>query len=395
MIDVYEINSTTMKFKISNPVTRNRILKRAMWNIAEIPVVMAKWSPLTEDIKQETHSIPLWVHLHNVPMDMFSWKGLSFVSSPIGEPVRLHPETEQCTNLKIAKIFVKVDLSKEMPKSMYFTIQGKETLVEYTYPWLPPKCTTCGKWGHYARVCKGKAIVTEVGTNGREDIQDVGKEFEKAGHWKATYNEALMSGKTGTGESETQNKSVAGSDYKKESKSRETSNKEIRNEQREEVRSPIGTSYVDNAHSSGSGGTCVNQSGSSPNRSKKVEHNLVTEEDKSWSEVSPGKASRTPTQSSKLKFGQVSILSNSRFSVLSRNEEDDENQEDEEESEEVKRYKEEEKINKELDKVKVIGRQYLPRNSKTNHRYLSDTSVQGSRDGPGDLNKKNSFRNFQ
>ena len=73
MIDVYEINSTTMKFKISNPITRNIIIRRAMWNIAEIPVVMAKWSPLTEDIKQETHSIPLWVHMRNVPMDMFSW----------------------------------------------------------------------------------------------------------------------------------------------------------------------------------------------------------------------------------------------------------------------------------------------------------------------------------
>ncbi|KAF8114102.1 hypothetical protein N665_0042s0024 [Sinapis alba] len=107
MIDVYEINSTTMKFKVSSPVTRNRIIRRAMWNIAEIHVVMAKW---------------------NVPMDMFTWKGLSFVSSPVGTPVRLHPETEQSVNLKVAKIFVKVDLSKEMPKSMNFTFQGKKTL---------------------------------------------------------------------------------------------------------------------------------------------------------------------------------------------------------------------------------------------------------------------------
>lgn len=126
---VYEINSTTMKFRVSNPVTRNRIIKRARWKIAEIPVVMAMWSLLTEDIKQETHSIPLWVHLRNVLMDMFSWNGLSFVSSPVGTPVRLHPETEQCLNLKIAKIFVKMDISKEVPKSINFTIKGKETLV--------------------------------------------------------------------------------------------------------------------------------------------------------------------------------------------------------------------------------------------------------------------------
>lgn len=50
-------------------------------------------------------------------------------------------------------ICVKVELSKEMPKSMNFTFQGKDTLVEYTYPCLPPKCTACGKWGHYAIAC--------------------------------------------------------------------------------------------------------------------------------------------------------------------------------------------------------------------------------------------------
>lgn len=175
MIDVYEINSTTMKFKVGNPITRNRIIRRAMWNIAEIPVVMAKWFPLIEDIKQETHSIPLWVHMKNVPMDMFTWKGLSFVSSPVGTPIRLHPETEQCVNLKVVKIFVKVDLSKEMPKSMNFTFRGKETRVEYSYPWLPPRCSCCMKWGHLARVCRGKKIADENAEENGEAIRDLEK----------------------------------------------------------------------------------------------------------------------------------------------------------------------------------------------------------------------------
>lgn len=45
------------------------------------------------------------------------------------------------------------DLSKELPQAIDFTIQGKETTVKYTYPWLPPKCTICGKWGHYDTFC--------------------------------------------------------------------------------------------------------------------------------------------------------------------------------------------------------------------------------------------------
>lgn len=91
---------------------------------------------------------------------------MSFVTSLVGVPVRLHPETEQCVILKVTKIFVKADLSKEIPKSVNFTFQGKETLVEYISPWLPAKCTICGKWGHYARECRGKNIAEE--THGSE-----------------------------------------------------------------------------------------------------------------------------------------------------------------------------------------------------------------------------------
>ncbi|KAF8098611.1 hypothetical protein N665_0263s0040 [Sinapis alba] len=191
MIDVYKINSTTMKFKIGNSITRNGVIRRAMWNIAGIPVVMAKWNPLTEDIKQETHSIPLWVHLRNVPMDMFSWKGLSFVS------IQLHPETEQSQNFKIAKILVKVDLSKEMPKSMNFNIHGKETLVEYSYPWLPPKCTACGKWGHLVKAChRGKEEEGE--TKIETHVQNQNKETEKKGSKEKEMNAYEMEHQNGS-----------------------------------------------------------------------------------------------------------------------------------------------------------------------------------------------------
>ncbi|KAL1225408.1 hypothetical protein V5N11_009061 [Cardamine amara subsp. amara] len=130
MIELIEINSTTMKFRICNPVTRNRVLRRSMWNLAEIPMVMSKWSPFREESSLEFKTVPLWVHLKNVPMDMFSWKGHSFVTSAVGEPVRLHLETAQCSNFKIAKVFVNADFSKELPRVMNFsTSAGKHAKV--------------------------------------------------------------------------------------------------------------------------------------------------------------------------------------------------------------------------------------------------------------------------
>lgn len=85
---------------------------------------------------------------------MFLWKGLSFITSVVGEPVRLHLDTAQCKDFKVVKVFVKADLSKYMPKSVTFTSpQGKDTKVDFSYPWLPPRCISCDKWGHFYTVC--------------------------------------------------------------------------------------------------------------------------------------------------------------------------------------------------------------------------------------------------
>ncbi|KAL1200688.1 hypothetical protein V5N11_019868 [Cardamine amara subsp. amara] len=153
MIDVHVINSTIMKFRISNPVTRNRVLRRGMWNLAEVPVIMSKWTHFLKEKSPEISSVPLWVHLKNVPIEMFSWKGLSFVTSAVGEPICLHPDTAQCLDVKVAKVFVKADLTKDFSKSKNLNYKGKNKMVEYSYLWLPPKCSLCEKWGHLHTVC--------------------------------------------------------------------------------------------------------------------------------------------------------------------------------------------------------------------------------------------------
>ncbi|KAF8092913.1 hypothetical protein N665_0396s0003, partial [Sinapis alba] len=264
MIEVFEINAMTMKFRIGDPVMRNRVLRRGMWNLAEVPVVMSKWSPFPEDSLPEKKAIPMWIHLKNIPRSMFSWKGLSFAASPIGIPDRLHPETAQCLNMKVAKIFVKADLTKELPKSMNFNFQGKETRVDYIYPWLPTRCMTCKKWGHSEKVCSGK---------GEQDGNTVEERGEGGGH------EAMADAQ------------------------REPASTTLI-----EVETQVMTEEVMEEHT------------------VSVTEKTITETNENqegWSDVSPGKACRTPEKSkSNFEVGHISI--NSRFSVLSQTEEEGE-----------------------------------------------------------------------
>ncbi|KAG2328450.1 hypothetical protein Bca52824_011178 [Brassica carinata] len=272
----------------------------------------------------------MWVHVKNVPLSMFSWQGLSFLTSPIGSPGRLHPETAQCLNLDVAKIFVNVDLTKDLPKKMNFNIQGENVMVEYAYPWLPTKCLKCDKWGHMVKAClKEKEVQKEQ----KEDLEEGEVEINK--------------------------------------KENEGVEKEIENGEIAVVSLEVSDTI------------------NAKEKSKTGSKTVITQEEedlervKEWLTVSPGKSSRSsPTSQKGLEFGQVSILTKSRFAVLTPMEEQDElvkeaEEQIEEESLDVTREEE------------VIHRKMLPRESKVNHRYLKDKAGQKAQEmDPGLLNKK-------
>lgn len=180
-VEVFDVNATMMRFKIKNQKAREKVIKRGMWNIAGIPMIVKKWMPKTEEEKQEEEAIPMWVHLRKVPLHMFSWEALSFMTSAVGHPVHLHPETLACSNFEEAKIFVNVDVSKTLPKEIEFVIEGKEFIAEFYYPWLPSRCQSCEKWGHTEKVCVVKKSGRKQGGGTGEVVGTTPRKVEE-GH---------------------------------------------------------------------------------------------------------------------------------------------------------------------------------------------------------------------
>ena len=181
-VKVFEVNATTMRFRVSNPKAREKILKRGMWNIVGVPMVVSKWTPRAEEEKQEEEALPMWVHLRRVPLHMYSWEGLSFITSAVGFPVKLHPETIACTNFEEAKVFAKVDISKALPKEINFTKNGKDLTVDFLFPWLPSRCKNCDKWGHLTEVCgmgKKKSVERDLIEEAERVLIEEDKEAER------------------------------------------------------------------------------------------------------------------------------------------------------------------------------------------------------------------------
>lgn len=368
MIDVFEVNSTSMKFRVSTQADRNRILRRGMWNLAGIPVVVTKWSPVVEKEKAPKQSIPMWVHLKNVPINMFSWKGLSFVSSPIGIPVKLHPETAQCLDLEVAKIFMKVDLTTDLPKKLVFNIQGQDVEVEYLFPWLPTKCPKCEKWGHSLKACpgnKGEQIVIQK----EKEVIVVKQSVRNEEVVTATLELDVVPAQAQDQERVVNKELVLNTEEATPIVlNEENGNIEKLEEVSMEVKQrilPVENVVAETTNSSG-------------------DNSSEIDKEREWLGVSPGKASRSPIKNRELEFGQTALLTNSRFAVLS-SEEEGEIVEKEEEFEGMKGMMVEDSSGKE----RVMPRQSLPRESKMKHKILGDKSVQKAQDASlSDLNKR-------
>ena len=105
-IDVQFFSKTTVLFRIENEDLRQRVLSRRYWHVADVPLVVNIWTPETAASPPDLTAMPLWVDFKSVPSYLFSHKGLKCVSSPVGKFVKLHPFTERCTRLDVARLLL-------------------------------------------------------------------------------------------------------------------------------------------------------------------------------------------------------------------------------------------------------------------------------------------------
>ena len=158
-IDVQFIAKNTVLFRIENDQMRNRVIQRKYWHIADIPLVVNVWSPESAQNPPDLSAMPLWVDLRGVPNTLYSNKGLKCLVRAVGNFVKLHPNTEKCVRLDMARILVEVDLHKTLVEKITFADQaGASHEVLVNYPWLPPRCNVCCKWGHKGQDCSSKEI---------------------------------------------------------------------------------------------------------------------------------------------------------------------------------------------------------------------------------------------
>ena len=88
------------------------VLERAPWHMANRPLVLKRWHPNMQFLKDDLDRVLVWVKLYNVPLEYWTVKGLSCVASAIGVPLHTDLTTLLRKRLSYARVCVEIEASK-------------------------------------------------------------------------------------------------------------------------------------------------------------------------------------------------------------------------------------------------------------------------------------------
>ncbi|KAH0859701.1 LOW QUALITY PROTEIN: hypothetical protein HID58_087962, partial [Brassica napus] len=180
-IFVHNLGQGTYLLRVTNPRTREVFLSRTCWNIGGLPMFVAPWSPEYSPDEPPLTSAIVPVEMRNVPYLLFNREILSRIATAIGKPESLAPKTERKENFEVAKLYVRVDLTSPLPHKVVSRFSnGKEVMIDVSYPWLPIKCDSCSKFVHIKERCPtARDRMLAHQTSGRRSKSRSGRSYDK------------------------------------------------------------------------------------------------------------------------------------------------------------------------------------------------------------------------
>ncbi|GJX29875.1 RNA-directed DNA polymerase, eukaryota, reverse transcriptase zinc-binding domain protein [Tanacetum coccineum] len=169
-------------FKFKNEDDMQYIIEQSPWIVNGKPLIVQKWDPEVIIKKESPSLIPVWVRLFNVPLEAWSIKGISAISSRLGKPVMMDQMTsDMCKGgtgrLGYARVLVEIDAGKNYVDKVEINyVDDKKNVkmskwVKVEYSWKPDKCSHCKVFGHGNNYCKEKPAVSKE--NEKRNVKEV------------------------------------------------------------------------------------------------------------------------------------------------------------------------------------------------------------------------------
>nr|GEX42388.1 hypothetical protein [Tanacetum cinerariifolium] len=114
--------------------TMDAMLENGPWLIRNMPLILKKWSPDANIMKEDVCNVPVWVKLHDSPIATFTEAGLSAITTKLGTPLMLDSYTstmcmESWGRSSYARAMIELRVDAELKHSLVVAVpkfEGEE-----------------------------------------------------------------------------------------------------------------------------------------------------------------------------------------------------------------------------------------------------------------------------
>ncbi|GKE87316.1 zinc knuckle CX2CX4HX4C containing protein [Tanacetum coccineum] len=194
-------------FKFDSKAGLEAVWESGPWMIRKTPIILKKWLMSTSLQKEELTRIPIWVKLHDVPLQVFEEDGISLIATLIRKPIMLESYTSSmCKDSwgrsSFARCLIEVNSEADLVDGVTISIPSltvddftKET-IRVEYERRPPRCDECKIFVHVYDHCPKKMVnppiittsnlVASTVEKSNDGFQTVGKKKKKKGKSRST-----------------------------------------------------------------------------------------------------------------------------------------------------------------------------------------------------------------
>ncbi|GKC74243.1 zinc knuckle CX2CX4HX4C containing protein [Tanacetum coccineum] len=154
-------------FKFASIEGMNGVLENGPWFIRFAPIILKKWTPNANLLKEDLKSVHIWVKY--IPIVVFTADGWSVMATKLGNPIMLDSYTssmclQSCGRMDYARALIDFRADREFKEDMVIVTpnveDGGEVIhtVRVVYEWEPPRCGVCMVFGHDDMLCPKRPV---------------------------------------------------------------------------------------------------------------------------------------------------------------------------------------------------------------------------------------------
>ncbi|GKA98420.1 putative reverse transcriptase domain-containing protein [Tanacetum coccineum] len=167
LCSMFSSSTGLFSFQFSSVDRLDALLENGLWFIWNNPLILKKWHPDENLLKEDVSTGPVWVKLHGVPVTAFSEDGLSAIATKMGTPLMLDSYTSDMRmqswgRSSYARVMIELRADVEL-KDNIIVAMPKITRedVYFEYEWKPPMCSSCKVFGHIHEECPKNTCASE------------------------------------------------------------------------------------------------------------------------------------------------------------------------------------------------------------------------------------------